>query len=198
MLAAPTKSSLVGMIGSPADGNVEDRGTNGVDFDCWETVGMHGIEHSPVWGGDEDRMPPAAEDILKTERDQDLGLIIEDYPITNYGRLFRRPVEAVVALPDDCENTPAAVSQSWLYGHTTLQQTGQSIGAELEVAMLCMQKRLAKVKTICWINVLTPPGSQGQICICCTSTVWRLFAHAPPPHTPRPEKDGTLPRSLTH
>eukprot|EP00903_Cladosiphon_okamuranus_P007015 g6824.t1 len=39
---------------------------------------------------------------------------------------------------------PHAVHQSWLNGHTTLQQAGQCIGAELEVTMLCMQKRLGK------------------------------------------------------
>lgn len=37
------------------------------------------------------------------------------------------------------------VPRPWLYGHSTLTQTGQGICAELEVTMLCMQKRLAKV-----------------------------------------------------
>lgn len=45
-----------------------------------------------------------------------------------------------------------AVHQSWLNGQTTLQQAGQCIGADLEVAMLCMQKRLGKVKAIIHVN----------------------------------------------
>lgn len=40
------------------------------------------------------------------------------------------------------------LTQSWLDGQTTLQQAGQCIGAELQVAMLCMQKRLGKVAAI--------------------------------------------------
>ena len=38
-----------------------------------------------------------------------------------------------------------AMSQSWLYGRATLEETGRCIGAELEVAMLCMQRRLGQV-----------------------------------------------------
>lgn len=48
------------------------------------------------------------------------------------------------ALP--IEGFHVTVPQTWLYGQATLQQTGQSISAELEVAMLCMQKRLDQVR----------------------------------------------------
>lgn len=50
--------------------------------------------------------------------------------------------------PSEVPVFPNAIHQSWLNGQTTLQQAGQCIGAELEVAMLCMQKRLGKVITI--------------------------------------------------
>lgn len=188
VLVAPTKPSRVGMIGSPVDGNVEERANNGVDLDCRETVRVHGTEHSPVWTGDQDEMALAAEGILKTEGDQDIGLTIEDSPFANYSRLFRRPVGAVIALHGHGEDHPAVVSQSWLYGHTTLQQTGQSIGAELEVAMLCMQKRLAKVKNMfCWIYCTPSAGLETtnshtlHLHLDCVEVVCSCPSHSPTP-----------------
>lgn len=50
-----------------------------------------------------------------------------------------------LVFPSGVPVLPNAIHQSWLNGQTTLQQAGQCIGAELEVAMLCMQKRLGKV-----------------------------------------------------
>lgn len=121
VLVAPTKPSWVGN-GSPAGGNTEGQAVD---------LGMTLV----------------TEGILRTKCDQDLASLIEEYPLPDHGRVFRRPAGSIMALPSDGEDLPV-VPQSWLYGHPTLQQTGQSIGAELEVAMLCMQKRLAKVKTI--------------------------------------------------
>lgn len=149
VLIAPTKPSWVGIV-SPADGNTKDQATNG-----GKTLVTEGI--------------------LRTERDQNLGSLIEASPFPNHGRLLRRPLGPIMALPSDDEDFPV-VPQSWLYGHTTLQQTGQSIGAELEVAMLCMQKRLAKVKkrlsgytrytVLLYVHHAPPPGSERQIRTC--------------------------------
>lgn len=124
VLVAPTKPSRF-RIGSPPDCNTGDQATNS-------------------------GMALVTDGILRTEHDEDMGSLVEEYAFPNHGKLFRRPVCPIMALPSDGGDLPV-VPQSWLYGHTTLQQTGQSIGAELEVAMLCMQKRLAKVKTTCWI-----------------------------------------------
>lgn len=68
---------------------------------------------------------------------------VEVGPNIAYGILPGRLV-----CPSDVSMFPNAVHQSWLNGQTTLQQAGQCIGAELEVAMLCMQKRLGKVNAI--------------------------------------------------
>lgn len=48
---------------------------------------------------------------------------------------------------------PDAIHQPWLNGQTTLQQASQCIGAELEIAMLCMQNRLSKVNLTIAFNV---------------------------------------------
>lgn len=55
------------------------------------------------------------------------------------GRLFHPSKDLVFS---------RVLPQTWLDGQTTLHQVGQCIGAELEVAMLCMQKRLGKVRTV--------------------------------------------------
>ena len=146
VLVAPTKPSWVG-IGSPEDGSTDGRATKR-------------------------GMALVTEGILRTECDHDLGSLIEECPFPNDGRVLRHPVGPIMALPSDGEDSPV-VPQSWLYGHTTLQQTGQSIGAELEVAMLCMQKRLAKVKTTSWINTVIlyvhpapPSASKHPVRLC--------------------------------
>lgn len=41
--------------------------------------------------------------------------------------------------------TQGIIPQPWLHGNSSLKMIGQSICAELEVAILCMQKRLGKV-----------------------------------------------------
>eukprot|EP00752_Nemacystus_decipiens_P011302 g10044.t1 len=64
---------------------------------------------------------------------------IEVDPNIAYGTLPGRLV-----FPSEIPVFSNALYQSWLDGQTTLQQAGQCIGAELEVAMLCMQKRLGK------------------------------------------------------
>lgn len=175
VLVAPTKPSRVG-IGSAADDKTEGWATNGADIDCRENGNMQGTENPPVSTGDEDTMALVTEGILRRERDQHMASIFEDSPYAHHGRLFRRPVGPVLALPSGDEDFPV-VPKSWLYGHMTLQQTGQSIGAELEVAMLCMQKRLAKVKTTCWVYCIsgTSAGLETP-----NSHMLKLLAHAPP------------------
>lgn len=61
------------------------------------------------------------------------------------GDWLGRLVPGDIAIRNSAQDFPVTLPQSWLYGKATLQQTGQCIGAELEVAMLCMQKRLGKV-----------------------------------------------------
>lgn len=60
------------------------------------------------------------------------------------GRLF---------IPDEAHVIPNAVPQSWINGQASLQEAGRCIGAELEVALLCMQKRLGKVQYVLSVAV---------------------------------------------
>lgn len=49
---------------------------------------------------------------------------------------------------DTSHHPHTALPGAWLYGKTNLEHTGRCIRAELEVAMLCMQKRLEQVRYV--------------------------------------------------
>lgn len=74
-----------------------------------------------------------------------------DGPLSTEGGMDVDPNIAYGTLPEcllfpsEVPVFPNAIHQSWLNGQTTLRQAGQCIRAELEVAMLCLQKRLGKV-----------------------------------------------------
>lgn len=128
-----------GGIGSPVGGSKEVTATGDVFVE--DTVGVPSPESSFIPIGDQDSLTTMLEDTLKTE---DTGELVS--------MLKHAPNISVVALAPQGAAPPRGVpafrklaSQPWLYRHSTLQQTGRLIGAELEVAMLCMQKRLGKV-----------------------------------------------------
>lgn len=66
---------------------------------------------------------------------------------TNVGSSLKvvRPYQEDRKKMDKSHHPHTALPSAWLYGKTNLEHTGRCIGAELEVAMLCMQKRLEQV-----------------------------------------------------
>lgn len=128
-----------GGIGSPVGGSKEVTATGDVLVE--DTVGVPVPESSFIPIGDQDSLTTMLEDTLKTGDTGELASMLKHAP--NITAVALAPQGA--APPRDVPDFRMLAPQPWLYRHSTLQQTGRLIGAELEVAMLCMQKRLGKV-----------------------------------------------------
>lgn len=132
-------------IGSPLGGSEEETATGGVSVE--ETVGVPVAERpfDPI--GDRDSPTTTLEDALKTGNTDRLASTLKHaLKLTASG--WETLAQQDAAPPRDFPDLGLVVPQPWLYRYSTLQQTGRYIGAELEVAMLCMQKRLGKVSYI--------------------------------------------------
>lgn len=114
-----------------------------MDTECTKDVSVYGSDKpfSPVRNSKE--LTVALDGALTTEDDVETGRVSPYATNIAYNELSGRFV-----IPNEDQNFPNVVPRSWLNGQATLQETGRCIGAELEVALLCMQKRLGKVQYI--------------------------------------------------
>ncbi|CAM9866058.1 unnamed protein product [Ectocarpus sp. 8 AP-2014] len=88
--------------------------------------------------GDGGHLAVKSDDTLMAEGvDTEIGPTPRYAPGTTYNDFSRH-----LFASSEAEELPNVTAQLWCT--TTLQETGRCIGAELEVAMLCMQKRLGK------------------------------------------------------
>lgn len=131
-----------GALASPPC-SIEDKHqtADDMDADCTKDVSMYGNDKPLVSARDPSELAAELDGTLTTEGVMELGPVPQYAPHTAYDGLSGR-----LLIPSEAQISPNVVPQSWLNGQTTLQQAGQCIGAELEVAMLCMQKRLGKVQ----------------------------------------------------
>lgn len=137
----------------------EDQITDDMKGDYMKGASMDGIQ-TPVVSAPE-RIELAAE--LDGNLTPEGGTEID--PNKSFGSLPGR-----LLFPSEVPVFPNAIHQSWLNGQTTLQLAGQCIGAELEVAMLCMQKRLGKVNRLYLVHQVCMQGGT-----CCITSKCRPF-----------------------
>lgn len=97
--------------------------------------------------GDRGHLAVKSDGTLMAEgADTEIGPTPRYAPGTTYNNFSRH-----LFASSEAEELPNVTAQPWCT--TTLQETGRCIGAELEVAMLCMQKRLGKVKKKSYIEI---------------------------------------------
>lgn len=82
---------------------------------------------------------------LTTSRALDLIANLQPCPTLSGGKSAVHDEKWETTPYSHFRDSQAGIPQPWLYGQTSLKKTGQIICAELEVAILCMQKRLGKV-----------------------------------------------------
>jgi len=114
-----------------------------MDTDSTKEASVHGNEKPEVSARDRSEFVVGSDGTLTTECGLEIDPMPHNPPDITCGGLPGR-----LFLPTEDPAFSRAFPQSWLDGQTTLHQAGQCIGAELEIAMLCMQKRLGKVCTV--------------------------------------------------
>lgn len=100
---------------------------------------------------DQSKSAAELDDTLTTGGVMDMGALPLYTPNISCGEFSER-----LLVPSEAQIFPDMVQQSWLNGQATLQEAGRCIGAELEVTMLCMQKRLGKVEYTSYTYICSP------------------------------------------
>lgn len=156
ILAAPSPPIRVE---SPGRSSKENRaaGDVAVEVDFVKDTSADGDQISLISTGDGNELATLMEidDNLGPQQGVKLGPSLGNAAIITRGRLYDNLPQYGMTLPREVQDFPVAVPQSWLHGQASLQQARQCISAELEVAMLCMEKRLEKVNR-----------TAGRYCVC--------------------------------
>lgn len=114
-----------------------------MDTECTKDVSVYGGDKPFVPARNSKELTMALDDALTTEHGVETGRAPPYAP-----NIACDELSGHLLIPSEAQVFPNVVPRSWLNGQATLQETGRCIGAELEVALLCMQKRLGKVQCI--------------------------------------------------
>lgn len=156
----PTDTSKEGNIEAKRDGE-----------DITGKINLDVAQQAPPLPGNTGPSIAAMADADISRKMRDMGSIHGSAPNVGGSLKVVRPCQEDSRRTGRSHIPHTALPSAWLYGKTNLEQTGRCIGAELEVTMLCMQKRLEQVRHVPTCEALCVPLSSQKCCLPCTFRV---------------------------